>query len=105
MQSKWYMFIFIGIALSVMGSDAWAEDYPKMKLRYANLTPEKMPNSKVDVFVANELARRTNGRVQVEIYHGQALGKATEIIDLLGGWSCGPTPRLLELVIGSAQVS
>ncbi|NNL76321.1 MAG: TRAP transporter substrate-binding protein DctP, partial [Desulfobacterales bacterium] len=32
-----------------------------------------------------ELTRRTNGRVQVEIYQGGTLGKVTEMIDLVGG--------------------
>jgi TRAP-type C4-dicarboxylate transport system substrate-binding protein len=79
------MLLLIGIALSVMLSEAWAEDYPKIKLRYANFIPEKAPNSKVDIFVAEELTKRTNGRVQVAIYHGGTLGKSIEMIDLVGG--------------------
>jgi TRAP-type C4-dicarboxylate transport system substrate-binding protein len=79
------IILFVGIALFVMVPEAWAEDYPNMKLRYANSLPEKLPNSKGDIFVATELTRRTNGRVQVDIYHGQTLGKVTEIIDLVGG--------------------
>jgi len=85
MQTPWKMLPLIGIALSVMVLEAWAENYPKMTLRYANYIPEKAPNSKVDIFVANELTKRTNGRVQVIIYHGQTLGKSTEMIDLVGG--------------------
>lgn len=73
------------IALSVLVSGTWAEDYPEMKLRYANFIPEKAPNSKVDIFVANELTRRTKGRVKVTIYHGGTLGKSSEMIDLVGG--------------------
>lgn len=68
-----------------MVSEAWAEHYPKIKLRYANYIPEKAPNSKVDIFVAEELTKRTNGRVQVAIYHGGTLGKSIEMIDLVGG--------------------
>jgi len=85
MQTIWKMLLLLGIAMSVMVSEAWAEDYPKMKLRYANYLPEKLPNSKVDIFVAKELTKRTNGRVQVTIFHGGTLGKSTEIIDLVGG--------------------
>jgi TRAP-type C4-dicarboxylate transport system substrate-binding protein len=55
-----------------------------MKLRYANFLPEKAPNSRVDIFVANEITKRTNGRAEVEIYHGETLGKPTETIDLVG---------------------
>ena len=85
MQTLWNMLVLIGIALSLMVSGAWAEDFPKMELRYANYIPEKAPNSKVDIFVAEELTKRTNGRVRVTIYHGQTLGKSTEMIDLVGG--------------------
>ena len=70
MRVIWKMLLLSGIALFLVVSGAWAEDYPEMKLRYANYIPEKAPNSKVDIFVANELTKRTNGRVQVTIYHG-----------------------------------
>jgi len=85
MLTKWNLRIFSGIALFVMVSVAWAEDFPEMKLRYANFIPEKTPNSQVDLFVAKELTRRTNGRVKVTIFHGGTLGKSTEMIDLVGG--------------------
>lgn len=79
------IFIVTGIVLSIIGWDARAQDYPELKLRYANIGPEKFPNSKVDMFMADEIARRTGGRVQVTVYHGQTLGKPTEIVDLVGG--------------------
>lgn len=85
MQTVWKMFLLIGFALSVMVLKCWAEDYPNMKLRYANFGPENAPHSKGIIFVANELNRRTNGRIQVTIYHGGTLGNSTEIIDLVGG--------------------
>ena len=85
MQTISKMLLLIGIVLLLMVSEVWAEDYPKMKLRYANFVPVKAPNSKVDIFVANELTKRTNGRVQVTIYHGGTLGKSIEMIDLVGG--------------------
>ena len=75
MKTIWKMLLFTGIAFAVMVSEARTEDYPKMKLRYANYIPEKAPNSKVDIFLAHELTKRTNGRVQVNIYHGETLGK------------------------------
>lgn len=61
-----------------------AEDFPKMKLRYANLVSEKIPTSKADIFVAEELTKRTNGAVQVKIFHGGTLGGSTEMIDMVG---------------------
>jgi len=85
MQTIWKMLLFIGIALSAMFSEVLAEDYPKMKLRYADIAPEKGPNAKIDKFFAKELTKRTNGQVQVEVFHGQTLGRPSEIADLLGG--------------------
>jgi TRAP-type C4-dicarboxylate transport system substrate-binding protein len=80
---KW--LLVVGAGVSIIGSAAWADDYPKMKLRYANFLPQNAVNSRVDMFVASEITRRTNGSVKVEIYHGETLGKPTEVIDLVGG--------------------
>jgi TRAP-type C4-dicarboxylate transport system substrate-binding protein len=84
MKTMKKLILSVGIALSLMVPKVWAEAYPKMKLRYANMSLETSPYSTGEIFVATELTRRTNGRVQVEIYHGQSLGKVTEIIDLVG---------------------
>jgi len=85
MRIIWKMFLLAAMTMSMMVSAVWAEDYPKMKLRYANFLPANTPRSKVDIFVANELTKRTNGRIQVEIYHSETLGQTTEMIDLVGG--------------------
>ena len=85
MGAKLTVILIAGIILSVLGSPIGAEDYPELKLRYANFLPEQASRSRVDIFVANEITRRTNGRVQVELYHNQTLGKSTEMIDLVGG--------------------
>ena len=85
MQTIVKMLLVFGVGVSMIGSAARADDYPQMKLRYANFLPEKAPNSRVDIFMANEITKRTNGRVAVEIYHGETLGKPTETIDLVGG--------------------
>ena len=73
------MFGFVCIVPGVV-----ADDFPKMKLRYANLVSEKIPTSKADIFVAEELTKRTNGAVQVKIFHGGTLGGSTEMIDMVG---------------------
>ena len=85
MQAIWRMLLIVGIFLSVMVSETLAEDYPKTTLRYADIAPEKGPNAKIDKFFASELTRRTNGRIQVKVFHGQTIGKPSEIADLLGG--------------------
>jgi TRAP-type C4-dicarboxylate transport system substrate-binding protein len=74
----------ISVSLLMMAGAAIGEEYPQIKLRYANFAPEKAPTSKADIFVAEELTRRTNGRVKVTLYHGGSMGKSTEMIDLVG---------------------
>lgn len=84
MKKSLKLSLAILLALAVMAGGAWAGEYPKMKLRYANFVSEKTPTSKADVFVATELTKRTGGAVQVTMFHGGSLGKSTEMIDLVG---------------------
>ncbi len=72
------------LSVSMVPGGFGAEEFPEMKLRYANFVPESTPTSKADIFVAEELTKRTDGRVKVTMYHGSSLGKSTEMIDLVG---------------------
>ena len=83
-MKKTFVTIIVGVVLTVLVRGAFAAEYPKMKLRYANLVSAQMPTSKADIFVAKELTRRTNGAVQVKMFHGGTLGSSTEMIDLIG---------------------
>ena len=85
MNARWKVICITGIILLVMGSAVGADEYPELNLRYTNFLPEKASHSQVDIWVANEISRRTNGRVQIQLFHNQTLGKSTEIIDLVGG--------------------
>ncbi len=73
-------FLSILMVTGVFG----AEEFPEMKLRYANFVPESTPTTKADIFVATELTKRTNGRVKVTMYHGGTMGDSKEMIDLVG---------------------
>ena len=73
-------FLSVSMVTGVFG----AEEFPEMELRYANFVPESNPTSKADIFVATELAKRTNDRIKVTMYHGGSMGKSTEMIDLVG---------------------
>ena len=84
MKRTFVIIMVVGIALTVLVQGAFAAEYPKMKLRYANLVSAQMPTSKADIFVAKELTKRTNGAVQVKIFHGGTLGSSSEMIDLIG---------------------
>lgn len=55
-----------------------------MELRFANSVPASFPTAKADIFVAEELTKRTNGAVEVKMFHGGTLGPPTEMIDMIG---------------------
>ena len=76
--------LIAGLMLALSGNSVLAGEYPKMKLRYANLVSAKLPTSKADIYVAEELTKRTNGAVQVKMFHGGTLGGSVEMIDLIG---------------------
>ncbi len=84
MKKTFMIMLLVGITIAICIPGAVAEDFPKMKLRYANLVSAKIPTSKAEVFVAEELTKRTNGAVQVKLFHGGTLGGSTEMIDLVG---------------------
>lgn len=84
MKKTLFVMALVGITFAFMIQGVMAEDYPKMKLRYANLVSAKLPTSKADIYVAEELTKRTNGAVQVKIFHGGTLGGSAEMIDLVG---------------------
>jgi len=84
MKKTLIAMLIIGLTLALPVNGVVAGEYPKMKLRYANLVSVKLPTSKAEIFVAEELTKRTNGAVQVKMFHGGTLGGSTEMIDLVG---------------------
>lgn len=61
---------------------AWAQEYPKLHLRFGHFTPATPPHAQVDQWFAGELSKRTGGRVTMEIFWAEAVGKARELINL-----------------------
>jgi len=76
--------VLTAIIIAVSFQNGIAGEFPKMKLRFANSVPESFPTSKADIFVAEELTKRTNGAVQIKMFHGGTLGSPTEMIDMIG---------------------
>ncbi len=70
--------------MSALAGGALAQDYPEMSVRYANFMPEGFPTSSIDKFVAEEIAKRTGGKVKFELFHGGTLGGPAEMVDLVG---------------------
>lgn len=47
--------------------------------------PEQLLTSKTDQAFADEVAQKTNNEIKIEIFWAGALGKPTEVLDLVGG--------------------
>jgi TRAP-type transport system periplasmic protein len=76
--------MIISIVMMFMSGGAVADEFQKIKLRFANAVPANFPTSKADIFIAEELEKRTNGAVTVKMFHGGTLGSPKEMIDLIG---------------------
>lgn len=75
--------VFTG-AFLMAASSAQAQDWPSNTIRYANFMPAGFTTSLIDDFLVEEISKRTNGAVEIEIFHGGALGGPGEMIELVG---------------------
>jgi TRAP-type transport system periplasmic protein len=65
-------------------SSAFAQEYPKLKIRLAHFLTPNFTGSIVDQWFADELKKRSNGNVEIQIFWAGSLGKATELLQLAG---------------------
>ena len=59
-----------------------AQEYPRLELRFGHFTPPRPTHAQVDQWFAEELEKRSGGRITMKIYWGEAVGKAQELIKL-----------------------
>lgn len=71
------------VAMMAAGA-ASAQDWPTDPIRYANFMPAGFTTSIIDQYFVDEIAKRTDGAVQIEIFHGGTLGGPGEMIELVG---------------------
>lgn len=71
--------------LAAVGSHA--QDHPKMQVRLAHYIAGNAVQSRVDEWWGKEIERRTGGAVKVAFFWSESLGKATELLDLVGSGS------------------
>ena len=90
--------------LAGFGSAAMAEDYPTLNLKLAHMGPSGFTGSKVDQWFADEVKKRSGGKIRIRIFWSESLGKANEILDLvasgavdIGATSPGYFPNQLPL--------
>lgn len=61
-----------------------ASEFPKLHLNYGHFLVANMPGSTVDQWFADELSKRTNGRITMKIFWAESMGKSMELLDMAG---------------------
>lgn len=91
------------VAFGCIGT-ATAQEYPSLNLKLAHLGPATFAGSKVDQWFADEVKKRSGGKIRIRIFWSESLGKANEILDLvasgavdIGATSPGYFPNQLPL--------
>lgn len=73
----------LALGLLALPATAAAQDYPEVNLRFAHFLTPNFPGAQVDQWFADEIAKRSDGNIQIEIFYAGALGKPTELLDLV----------------------
>lgn len=79
------LMVAIGASASMATSAADAQTYPEMNMRLAHFFAAAPVQSQIDQWWADEIEKRSGGKIKIKIFWSEALGKATEILDLVGG--------------------
>jgi TRAP-type C4-dicarboxylate transport system substrate-binding protein len=76
-----------GLALVAAAATAMpaaaADEYPEMTFRYASGFPESLYMSGPAIYFAQEVEKRSGGKIKMRMFHGGSLGKPNEILDLV----------------------
>jgi TRAP-type transport system periplasmic protein len=72
------------LALSALPAIGIAQEIPKTSLRLAHYIGQTAVQSQVDEWWGKELDRRSGGAIKVTFYWSESMGKATELLDLVG---------------------
>lgn len=70
-----------GGASTITGINAEAKTY---KLKYTDIGPPRGPRPETMIWWADEIKKRTNGKVQIKFYWSQSLVKAKETLKAVG---------------------
>ena len=75
----------VSLALAVVAqTPARAADYPEMNLRLAHFGPKVFVQSGIDQWWADEIKRRSGGKINIRIFWGGSAGQPLEILGLVG---------------------
>lgn len=76
--------ILLGATAALWSFGVFAQDIPKMTLRYSAHVPEAIYLSKVDKSFTDEITARTSGQVKFQHFWSNALGGEAEMAQLVG---------------------
>lgn len=69
---------------SVLRAQSGAQAFPKTNLRFAHFLPATMVGSTTDQWFADQLAKRTNGQMTIQIFWAESMGKSMELLKMVG---------------------
>ena len=94
--------------IGVTGTNCRQESFSEFRFRYANEQPIGALRSQSMLFFETELEKRTQGRIQVELYFGGVLGHERELMDFVatgalqgtrGGFFADANPKFSLLMM------
>ena len=83
---KWLLLCLVISAFALVGFvgvDEVAAEEKVIQIRYAHPFPEKFPFCKSEIWFANEINKRCNGKVNIKIYWAGSLGKTLALPGLI----------------------
>jgi TRAP-type C4-dicarboxylate transport system substrate-binding protein len=85
----WFTKLILGLVFSSWASAAMSQTptYPKLKLRMAHFLTSNFPGPIIDQWFADEVKKRSGGNIEIQIFWAGALGRPTELLDLVGSGS------------------
>lgn len=73
-----------GLVLTAASPITLSQDYPELSLRLAHTYHATTAQSQIDQWWADEIRKRSGGKIKVQIFWAEALGKQNEMIDIVG---------------------
>jgi TRAP-type C4-dicarboxylate transport system substrate-binding protein len=86
MKGFWKIACAAAVAFAATQAPTYAQaedEIPRMNLRFAHFAPAAWGSAQADKLFAEEIEKRTDGRVKVQIFWSGALGGPGEIMDLV----------------------
>jgi len=79
---NWYAAAVV-LSLALLPGATKAEEYPELNLRFALYISNSIPQAKIFQWWGDELKKRSGGKINIEFFWSQSLGKSTELLELV----------------------